>query len=72
MNLTIVLFVVGTLITTLVATVNYIGKEIVAQLKSIAISVHKIEVDLGKLSTDHDNLKSEVKDIKERIKLLEV
>ena len=42
-------------------------QQFVAYVKSIAMSVQKMEKDLGILANDHVNLKSEVKEIKERL-----
>lgn len=71
MNIPIVLFIIGTLISILLTAIAWIGNSMVTQLKSIAISVQRMEVDLGILNSDHHNLKAEVKDVKERVKELE-
>jgi len=42
-------------------------KQFVGYVKSIAVSVQKMEKDLGVLTNDHTNLKTEVKYIKERL-----
>jgi uncharacterized protein YoxC len=68
MNLTIALFVVGTLISILLAAITWIGNSMVTQLKSIAISVQRMEIDLGILNSDHHNLKSRVSNIEDDVK----
>jgi len=71
MNLTIALFTLGILITTLLSVVAYIGTGMITQLKAIATSLQRVEIDLGILNHDHANLKEDVKDVKERVKTLE-
>ena len=71
MNMTIALFVVGTLISILLTALAWIGNSMVTQLKSIAVSVQRMEIDLGILNHDHSNLKEDVKEVKERVKNLE-
>jgi len=71
MNLTIALFIVGTLISVLLTALTWIGSSMVTQLKSIATSVQRMEIDLGILNHDHSNLKEDVKEVKERVKSLE-
>lgn len=46
-------------------------KQFVGYVKSIAVSVQKMEKDLGVLTNDHTNLKDEVKDLKQRVNFLE-
>jgi len=48
------------LVTVLLALLAWIGKEANEQLKKIANSVGKIEVELSVLSNDHQNLKDRV------------
>ena len=71
MNLTLALFTLGILITTLLSVVAYIGNGMITQLKAIATSLQRVEIDLGILNHDHANLKEDVKDVKERVKTLE-
>lgn len=69
MNIQIALFVVGTLVTLLLSVLAWIGNNMVTQLKNIATSVQRMEIDLGILNHDHSNLKEEVKHIKEKMNL---
>ena len=55
----------------LLGLLAYIGKLGVSQLKAIANSVNRMERDLSVLTNDHTNLKEEVKDVKDRLKVLE-
>jgi hypothetical protein len=71
MNLTLALFTLGILITTLLSVVAWIGNGMIVQLKAIATSLQRVEIDLGILNHDHANLKEDVKDVKERVKTLE-
>lgn len=71
MNMTVALFVVGTLVSILLTALAWIGNSMVTQLKSIAVSVQRMEIDLGILNHDHSNLKEDVKEVKERVKSLE-
>ena len=54
------------LVTILLALLAWIGKEATEQLKKIATSVGKIEVELSVLSNDHQNLKERVSALEER------
>ena len=69
--MTLALFVIGTLISILLTALAWIGNSMVTQLKSIAVSVQRMEIDLGILNHDHSNLKEDVKEVKERVKNLE-
>lgn len=69
--MTLALFVIGTLISILLTALAWIGNSMVTQLKSIALSVQRMEIDLGILNHDHSNLKEDVKEVKERVKNLE-
>ena len=69
MNIQIALFVAGTLVTLLLSVLAWIGNNMVTQLKSIATSVQRMDIDLGILNHDHSNLKEEVKHIKEKMNL---
>ncbi len=71
MSTTVVLFVIGTLISLLLSVIAFIGRQITEQLKSIAVSVQRMEIDLGILNSDHHNLKGEVKEVKARVTHLE-
>lgn len=60
------------LIAVLLSIVAWIGNSMVSKLEKIADSLNKIEKDFGVLSNDHVHLKEEVREIKERVKVLEV
>ena len=68
-NIQLALFILGSLISILLAILAWIGNNMVTQLKSIAVSVQRMEIDLGILNHDHSNLKEEVKHIKEKMNL---
>ena len=55
------------LITAVLALIAWIGKEATTQLKKIADSVQRIEVELGVLANDHSNLKHDHEDLKKRV-----
>lgn len=55
----------------LLGILSWIGRLGVKYLSNIATSVNKIEKDIAVLSTEHINLKEEVRDIKDRVKILE-
>lgn len=59
------------LIAVLLSIVAWTGNSMVSKLEKISDSLSKIEKDFGVLSNDHVNLKEEVRDIKERVKVLE-
>ena len=67
MEATSLISLVGGLMSVLILLIGYIGSNMVKQLKNIAWSVNKIEVDLSVLSNDHHNLKNEVKEIKQQV-----
>jgi hypothetical protein len=71
MNLTVALFIVGILITTLLSVIAWVGNGMITQLKAIATSLQRVEIDLGILNHDHSNLKEDVREVKERVKTLE-
>ena len=68
MSIQLILFIIGTLLTVLLSVLAWIGNSMVTQLKSIAVSVQRMEVDLGILNSDHLNLKEEVKEARQDIK----
>ena len=68
MSIQIILFIIGTLLTVLLSVLAWIGNGMVTQLKSISISMQRIEVDLGMLNNDHLNLKAEVKEVRQDIR----
>ena len=68
MTIQVILFIIGTLLTVLLSVLAWIGNSMVTQLKSIAVSVQRMEIDLGILNSDHLNLKDEVKIVKSDIK----
>jgi cell division protein FtsB len=55
------------LVTTLLGLMAWIGKEAVAQLKSIATSVNQIKVELSVLVNDHQSLKERVEHLEDKI-----
>ena len=57
---------------TFAGLIVWLLKQFVGYVKSIAISVQKMEKDLGVLTNDHTNLKTEVKEIKERLTAAEI
>lgn len=59
------------LVSVLLGIVAWIGNSMVSKLEKISESLSKIEQDFGVLSNDHIHLKDEVKDIKDRVKILE-
>ena len=70
-QLTILITLLGILISTLIGLIAWIGGGMVDQLKKIASSVNKIEKDLSVLSNDHLNLKTDFKELKDRVHALE-
>jgi len=56
----VLLSIVGCLVAILLGILAWIGKDMVSQLKRIATSVQKIEVEFATLSNDHSHLKKEV------------
>ena len=60
------------LISILLSIVGFIGVLMVQQLMKIATAVQNIQVEIKGLATDHDNLKADHKDLKERVKALEI
>ena len=71
MTSTELLTIASSLLVLLISLLAYIGQGMITELKKIATSVNKIEIDLGILSNDHANLKESVGDIKERVLALE-
>ena len=62
------LAIMSILVTILLGLIAFIGNGMVDQLKKIANSVNRIEIDLGVLSNDHTNLKNEVKELKDEVR----
>ena len=65
------LWALAGLITLLIAVFAFLGKLIVGYLKSMALSMNKMEKDLSILTNDHTNLKDDHKDLKGRVQVLE-
>lgn len=70
MMLQIGLFIFGIVLTTLLGVLAWVGNNMNTHLKSISISVQRMEIDLGILNSDHHNLKSTVKNLEEDFKEL--
>ena len=66
-----VLWATGVLLLLLITIFSFLGKSIVGYLKSIAISMTKMEKDLSVLTNDHTNLKDDHKELKVRVGSLE-
>jgi len=62
------LSIMSILVTILFGLIAFIGNGMVDQLKKIANSVNRIEIDLGVLSNDHTNLKNEVNELKDEVR----
>jgi outer membrane murein-binding lipoprotein Lpp len=58
-------------ISILLAIVAFVGGLMVQQLMKIATAVQKIHSDLKVLTNDHTHLKEEVKEVKQRVSILE-
>lgn len=59
-------------ISILLSIVGFIGVLMVKQLMKIADAVQNIQIEIKGLATDHDNLKADHKELKERVKVLEL
>jgi hypothetical protein len=66
-----ILYVLAGMIGLLIGIFAFLGKFIVGYLKSIAISMGRMEKDLSILTNDHTNLKEDHKDLKCRVGSLE-
>jgi len=66
-----VLWALAGLFAILIAVFSFLGKLIVGYLKSMALSMNKMEKDLSILTNDHTNLKEDHKDLKCRVGNLE-
>jgi hypothetical protein len=66
-----ILYVLAAMIGVLIAIFSFLGKFIVGYLKSIAISMGRMEKDLSILTNDHTNLKDDHKELKGRVVTLE-
>ena len=58
-------------ISILLTIVAFVGGLMVQQLMKIANAVNRIHSDLKVLTNDHTNLKEEVRDVKQRVSVLE-
>ena len=66
-----VLWAIGVLLAILIAVFSFMRNLIVGYLKSMALSMNKMEKDLSILTNDHTNLKDDHKDLKGRVQVLE-
>lgn len=71
MTIELLIGIAAGLISILLGLVAWIGSGMVSKLEKISDSLSKIEKDFGVLSNDHVHLKEEVKEIKERVTILE-
>lgn len=55
----------------LLGILAFVGALMVQQLMKIATAVQRIHSDLKVLTNDHTHLKEEVKDVKQRVSILE-
>lgn len=66
-----VLWALAGLFAILIAVFSFLGNLIVGYLKSMALSMTKMEKDLSVLTNDHTNLKDDHKELKVRVGSLE-
>jgi hypothetical protein len=66
-----ILYVLAGMIGLLIGIFAFLGKFIVGYLKSIAISMGRMEKDLSILTNDHTNLKDDHRELKGRVSTLE-
>jgi len=66
-----VLWALAGLISLLIMVFAFLGRLIVGYLKSMALSMTKMEKDLSVLTNDHSNLKDDHKELKVRVGSLE-
>lgn len=71
MTVELLIAIAAGLISILLTIVAWIGNGMVGKLEKISDSLSKIEKDFGVLSNDHVHLKEEVKEIKDRVTILE-
>jgi len=71
MTTEILLVIVGSLISLLLALLAWIGNGMVSKMGGIENALNRIEKELGVLSNDHTNLKDDVIDMKLRLAKLE-